>query len=66
MFDFGRIVALSGSPEPSVITMRLSDMRPMHVNHYLARVLELAASDLEAGVLVSVHERGIRVRRLPV
>jgi len=63
--DFSRIVALSQADSPSVITFRLDDMRPSHVNHYLAQVLARFSSDLEKGVLVSVNERGIRVRPLP-
>ena len=64
--DFGRIVALSQADSPSVITFRLDDMRPSHVNHYLAEVLAHFSNDLERGVLVSVNERGVRVRPLPV
>jgi predicted nuclease of predicted toxin-antitoxin system len=64
--DFGRIVALSRSHLPSVITFRLNDMRPAQVNHYLVEVLANFAGKLEAGALVSVNERGIRVRLLPI
>ena len=51
---------------PSVITFRLQDMRPAQVNRYLAKVLERFTAELEAGALVSVNERAIRVRPLPV
>ena len=64
--DFGRIVAVSGATVPSVITFRLQDMRPAQVNRYLAKVLERFTAELEAGALVSVNERAIRVRPLPV
>ena len=64
--DFGRIVAVSGATVPSVITFRLQDMRPAQVNHYLAEVLGRFSAELEAGALVSVNERAIRVRSLPV
>lgn len=63
---FGRIVALSRASVPSVITLRLDDMRPVQVNHYLAEVLAHFAEQLEMGALVSVNERGIRVRPLPI
>ena len=63
---FGRIVALSGARVPSVITFRLDDMRPVQVNHFLTEVLARFTEQLEAGALVSVHERGIRVRPLPI
>jgi len=64
--DFGRIIAVGGDSVPSAITFRLSDMRPTRVNRYLAEVLARFAERLEAGALVSVNERGIRVRSLPV
>jgi predicted nuclease of predicted toxin-antitoxin system len=64
--DFGRIIALSLSNFPSAITFRLSSMRPEHVNHYLDTVLDRFADQLERGALISVTERAIRVRPLPV
>lgn len=64
--DFGRIVALSSATQPSVTTLRLGDMQPAHVNHYVAQVLGRFTTQLEEGALVSVNEQGIRVRSLPI
>ena len=64
--DFGRIVALGGDRVPSVITFRLSDMRPGQVNQRLIFVLERFAEQLEMGALVSMTDGGIRVRSLPI
>jgi len=64
--DFSRIVAAGGAATPSVVTFRLQDMRPARVNRYLADVLARFSAELEAGALVTVSERSIRVRRLPV
>ncbi len=64
--DFGRIVALSQNQFPSVITFRLDSMVPAQVNHYLSEVLAQFSAELQAGALVSVHERAIRVRSLPI
>ena len=64
--DFGRIVALGGTRVPSVITFRLSDMRPSQVNQRLLSVLEHFTEQLEMGALVSVTDGGIRVRSLPI
>ena len=64
--DYGRIVAASRGRLPSVITFRLTDMRPARVNFYLGEVLDRFAGQLQTGALVSVSERGIRVRTLPV
>jgi len=64
--DFGRIIAVSGASIPSVITFRLGDMRPGQVNRYLTEVLTHFGKRLEAGALISVNERGIRARPLPI
>jgi predicted nuclease of predicted toxin-antitoxin system len=64
--DFSRIVALSRRRLSSIVTLRLSDMRPARVNHYLTEVLGRFESELQSGALISVNERGIRVRLLPV
>lgn len=64
--DFGRIIALSGRDIPSVITFRLSDMRASTVNRHLAEVLLRFTEHLITGALVSVTDRDIRVRRLPI
>jgi predicted nuclease of predicted toxin-antitoxin system len=64
--DFGRLVATGGSRLPSVITFRLRDMRPAQVERHLFQVIQRFAEHLEAGTLVSVTERSIRVRALPV
>lgn len=64
--DFGRIVALSGSRVPSVVTFRLANMRPEVVNHYLGKVIPRFSTQLEAGALVSVSEGGVRLRSLPI
>ncbi|MCB9078009.1 MAG: DUF5615 family PIN-like protein [Anaerolineaceae bacterium] len=64
--DFSRIIALSRSHRPSVITFRLSDMQPSHVNHYLTQVLDRFSTLLDQGALVSVNEQAIRVRPLPI
>jgi predicted nuclease of predicted toxin-antitoxin system len=64
--DFGRIVALSRGTVPSVVTLRLSDMTPRHVNEVLETALHEADALLENGVLVTVTNSGIRMRELPV
>ena len=64
--DFGRIVALSGRSVPSVVTLRLGDMTPARVNVALDTALRAAGRSLEKGALVTITDRGIRVRVLPV
>jgi predicted nuclease of predicted toxin-antitoxin system len=64
--DFSRLVAISQSRLPSVITFRLKDMRPVQVNRYLNEALDRFAADLQSGALISIGDNGIRVRRLPI
>ena len=64
--DFGRIVALGHGQLPSVITFRLSNMQPVHVNWHLTHVLNQFSESLEEGALISVSDRTIRVRLLPI
>jgi len=64
--DFSRIVALSRRVVPSVITLRLADMRPVTVNRVVSDAVARFADELGRGALVTVDERGIRVRSLPI
>jgi predicted nuclease of predicted toxin-antitoxin system len=64
--DFGELLAHSGEALPSVVIFRLSNMRPESVNPHLAEVIERFGTDLRRGVIVSVTDRRIRVRQLPI
>jgi predicted nuclease of predicted toxin-antitoxin system len=64
--DFGELLAHSGEALPSVVIFRLSNMRPESVNPHLAEVIERFGTDLGRGVIVSVTDRRIRVRQLPI
>ena len=64
--DFGEIVALSGAHGPSVILFRLQDTRTVQVSERLAHTLASAQAELEAGVIVAVEDRRIRIRALPI
>jgi len=63
---FGELLAASGARTPSVITFRLRDMQPSHVNAVLDEILCEHAPALESGAIISVTEGRVRVRRLPV
>ncbi len=64
--DFGRIVALSGSTVPSVITFRLSNMKAGEVNRRLIDILQRFTDLLDKGALISLTDDSVRVRRLPI
>lgn len=63
--DFGYLLAVSQEQVPSVILFRLGNESSEVVNERLAEVLG-RESDWETGVIVSVSEEAIRVRRLPI
>jgi predicted nuclease of predicted toxin-antitoxin system len=64
--DFGELMAASGANLPSVVVFRLRDMRPDGVNAHLREVVTEYHEMLEKGVIVSVGERQIRLRSLPI
>ena len=64
--DFSEIVALSGTPLPSVVSFRLRNMHPDRVNAYLQAIIAQHGKMLERGAIISVSEGRIRVRPLPL
>lgn len=64
--DFGDLLASSRESLPSVIIFRLRDMRSPNVDHHPDQVLKRHSGALEAGAIISLSERRIRVRLLPI
>ncbi len=64
--DFGELLAASGGSLPSVIIFRLKDMRAENIKVHLFSILEKQSDGLETGVVCSVTERKVRVRKLPI
>ena len=64
--DFSELVAVSGAHLPSIITFHLRDMRPNNVNQHLRAILAQHGDKLTHGAAVTVTERRIRVRSLPI
>jgi predicted nuclease of predicted toxin-antitoxin system len=63
---FGDLLAHSGAGLPSVVIFRLTNMRPESVNAHLGVLLIRFGTDLERGAIVSVTDRRIRLRQLPI
>ncbi len=63
---FGALMSATGQQLPSVVIFRLRDMRPTSVITYLDLAIRQYGPDLEAGAILSVTERRIRVRSLPL
>jgi predicted nuclease of predicted toxin-antitoxin system len=64
--DFGDLMAASQAQLPSVVIFRLRNMSAGHLNRYLEIILANYQERLAAGVVISVTERQIRVRLLPI
>lgn len=63
---FGELVAASGGHLPSVVTLRLRNMRYDNVNRRMENVLADHEESLRRGAMVTVTETTIRVRPLPI
>ena len=66
--DFGEMLAASrGATRPSVVLLRSADrLAPDEQATLLATNLAAVAVDLEAGAIVTIARRRMRVRSLPV
>jgi len=64
--DFSALLALGGHHEPSLITLRMLDTSPDIVTQRLRDVLPQVESLLRQGCAVTVDDKHVRVRRLPI
>lgn len=64
--DFHQILAATGNGKPSVIRVRIEGLKSRQLADLLLSVVKGAAGELEAGAVVSVSQRNLRIRRLPL
>ena len=64
--DFHALLAVSGALAPSVIRVRVQGLKARDACSFIQTVVDQVRNDLEAGALVSVNSRMIRVKRLPI
>lgn len=64
--DFARLLALSRRASPSLIHVRIPRVTRGQLVNLLVTLLPTVEQDLVDGAIISVGERGARVRRLPV
>ena len=63
--DFGTILALTNWDRPSVVQIRADDTSPECIGTAVVQSVAQAASDIEAGALLTVEPEKMRVRILP-
>ena len=64
--DFHTILASSGEKKPSVIRIRMEGLKANRLASLITSVIESVSDELNNGVAISVTEKGIRVRKLPL
>lgn len=64
--DFHGLLALSNATMPSVVRIRMEGLKGIDLALMIQRVAELAFEDLEAGAAVTVTNRRIAIKRLPL
>jgi len=64
--DFARILALNGASSPSVVHLRLARVTRERLVSVVTDLLPRVGDSLERGAIVSVDDRGARVRPLPI
>lgn len=64
--DFHALLAISHAAAPSVVRIRIEGLDGEQLASLVAQVVAAVGVEIEAGALVSVTARRIRVRMLPV
>jgi predicted nuclease of predicted toxin-antitoxin system len=64
--DFSTLLALGGHSEPSLVTLRLGNSDPQTITEALLALLPQVEAGLQTGSAVTVTERAVRVRPLPI
>ncbi len=64
--DFSSLLALGGHEKPSLITFRLSVPDPEIITQKLLEFLPQITNRLAEGCAVTIDDRKVRVRRLPI
>lgn len=64
--DFGRMLSFSGDRGPSVVTFRLTNMRPENVNQFCKTIIDRFSDAMAEGAILSVGDRKVRSHPLPI
>ena len=64
--DFSAILAATQGVAPSVVQIRAEDVSPTVIGTKIARALHQMELELEAGALLSIDDKTMRLRILPL
>jgi len=64
--DFHALLALSNASSPSVIRIRMQGLKGEDVARVIRQVVEATERDLVAGAAITVTDRRLALRRLPL
>lgn len=64
--DFSMLIALGKYDQPSLITLRLSSAQPSLIAQKLLDILPQLKHELLEGVALTINDKSIRIRKLPI
>jgi predicted nuclease of predicted toxin-antitoxin system len=64
--DFHALLSLSGDSKPSVVRIRQEGLRAKELADLLLSAWPRVADAIDTGAMVTITDRAIRIRRLPV
>ena len=65
-YDFGTLLAITGSTKPSVIQVRRKDSTPQALKETLLEIIQRYSMPIADGAFIVIVERKIRLRLLPL
>ncbi|MDO9189554.1 MAG: DUF5615 family PIN-like protein [Sulfurimicrobium sp.] len=64
--DFHAMLAVSSASAPSVVRIRIERLKGLALADLLEKIWSMAQDDLSRGAMVTVTERSLRIKHLPV
>jgi predicted nuclease of predicted toxin-antitoxin system len=64
--DFSMLLVTTGAAKPSIVNLRVSTVDADVLATLIDAIVQDRAADLEGGAIVTVDDRRVRIRRLPV
>ncbi|MCZ7679358.1 MAG: DUF5615 family PIN-like protein [Sandaracinaceae bacterium] len=64
--DFSALLVVSAATKPSIVNLRLALVDPGALAAVIDAVVRDRGEDLDAGAVITIDDRRVRIRRLPV